>query len=60
MRLAKPSRMGPVGAVAAIGKCQPYKLSLPIQAKKEYLVFDDPGAPGRRVTKKALSRMFSG
>ncbi|MHC4581107.1 MAG: M55 family metallopeptidase, partial [Planctomycetota bacterium] len=27
-------------AVAAIGKCKPYKLSVPIKAKKEHLVFD--------------------
>jgi D-amino peptidase len=39
-------------AVAAIPRCQPYKLSLPIQAKKEYLVFDDPAKPGRKVTKE--------
>lgn len=49
-------------AVAAIPKCQPYKLSLPIQAKKEYLVFDKPAAqkqeqetpaaPARRTTKE--------
>jgi len=39
-------------AVAAIGRCKPYKLSLPIQAKKEYLVFDKPSGPGRRVTKE--------
>jgi D-amino peptidase len=39
-------------AVAAIPKCQPYKLSLPIQAKKEYLVFDDSSESGRRVTKE--------
>jgi D-amino peptidase len=39
-------------AVAAIPLCQPYTLSLPIQAKKEYLVFDGPSAQGRRVTKK--------
>jgi D-amino peptidase len=41
-------------AVAAIGRCKPYKLSLPIQAKKEYLVFDDPSGPGRRVTKEGV------
>jgi D-amino peptidase len=40
-------------AVAAIPHCKPYKLSLPIQAKKEYLVFDDPDKPGRKVTKEA-------
>ena len=39
-------------AVAAIPHCKPYKLSLPIQAKKEYLVFDDPNKPGRKVTKE--------
>jgi len=39
-------------AVSAIGHCQPYKLSLPIQAKKEHLVFDDPAKPGRKVTKE--------
>lgn len=39
-------------AVAAIANCQPYKLSLPIQAKKEYLVFDEPSGPGRRVSKE--------
>lgn len=39
-------------AVAAIPKCQPYKLSLPIQVQKEYLVFDKPSGPGRRVKKE--------
>jgi len=39
-------------AVGAIGKCQPYKLSLPIQAKKEWLVFDKADELGRRVTKE--------
>jgi len=39
-------------AVAAIPKCKPYKLSLPIQAKKEYLVFDSPSEPGRKVSKE--------
>jgi len=37
-------------AVAAIAQCQPYKLSVPIQAKKEYLVFDSPSGPGRRIS----------
>ena len=41
-------------AVAAIGRCEPYKLSLPIQAKKEYLVFDSPGGPGRRISKEGV------
>lgn len=40
-------------AVAAISRCQPYKLSLPAQAKKEHLVFDNPSAPGRKITKEA-------
>jgi len=39
-------------AVAAIPKCQPYKLTLPIQAKKEYLVFDNSSGPGRRIIKE--------
>jgi D-amino peptidase len=49
-------------AVEAIPKCQPYKLSLPIKAKKEYIVFDSPAAQkqgqdalattGRRITKE--------
>jgi D-amino peptidase len=38
-------------AVAAIGKCKPYKIAVPIKAKKEYLVFDEPGKP-RTVTKE--------
>jgi hypothetical protein len=37
--------------VAAIPKCRPYKLKLPIKAKKEYLVFDKSGA-SRRLTKE--------
>jgi D-amino peptidase len=40
-------------AMAAIGRCKPYKLSLPIQAKKEYLVFDEANKQGRKVTKEA-------
>jgi D-amino peptidase len=39
-------------AVEAIPKCQSYKLSLPIQAKKEFLVFDDSSESGHRVTKE--------
>jgi D-amino peptidase len=39
-------------AMAAIPRCQPYKLSLPIHAKKEHLVFDSPTAKGRLVTKE--------
>ena len=39
-------------AVAAIPKCKPYKLTLPIKAKKEHLVFDSPSGPGRKITKE--------
>ena len=39
-------------AVTAIPKCQPYKLTLPIQVKKEYLVFDNSSGPGRRIIKE--------
>jgi D-amino peptidase len=39
-------------AVQAIPKCKPYKLSLPIKAKKEYLVFDSSSKSGRRLTRE--------
>ena len=39
-------------AAAAIPKCKPYKLSLPIRAKKEHLVFDSPSGKGRRISKE--------
>lgn len=39
-------------AVAAIPKCQPYKLSLPVQVKKEYLVLESSSGPARRVSKE--------
>ncbi len=40
--------------MAAIPRCKPYKLTLPIQAKKQYLVFDkkDLTKPPRLVTKE--------
>jgi D-amino peptidase len=38
-------------AMAVIPKCKPYRLELPIRAKKEYLVFEGPGEP-KRVTKE--------
>ena len=47
-----PLRRAPSGPWPRFRSCQPYKLSLPIQAKKEYLVFDDPAKPGRKVTKE--------
>ncbi len=39
-------------AVAAIAKCQPYKVDLPIQARKEYLQFDSDSGPGKLITKE--------
>lgn len=39
-------------AVAAIPRCKPYTIKLPIQAKKQWLVFDNPDAPGRLETKE--------
>lgn len=39
-------------AVAAIPRCKPYKMKLPIQAKKQWLVFDTPDTPGRLETKE--------
>lgn len=47
---AKEYLMGDIAA--AIPECKPYKLTVPIQAKKEYLVFDDASKPGRKVTKE--------
>ena len=41
-------------AVAAIPKCKPYKLELPVQVKKQQLVFDDPEKKGRLVTKEGV------
>jgi D-amino peptidase len=38
-------------AMAAIPKCKPYKLDLPIKAKKQYLVFEGPSKP-KLVTKE--------
>ncbi len=32
-------------AMAAIPNCKPYKLEMPIQARKQWLVFDDPNDP---------------
>ena len=39
-------------AVAAIEQCKPYTLTLPIQAKKEHLVFEGPEKTPRRITKE--------
>jgi D-aminopeptidase len=38
-------------AVAAIPRCKPYRLELPIKAKKQYLTFEDPARP-KLVTKE--------
>lgn len=40
-------------AVAAIGRCKPYKLTLPIQAKKEYLDPSNSNSP-RRIVKEGV------
>lgn len=39
-------------AVAAIGKCSPYKIQLPIQARKQYLKFDAASDSGELITKE--------
>lgn len=39
-------------AMSVIGDCKPYKVSLPIQAKKQYLVFEKSGAEPKLVTKE--------
>ena len=41
-------------AVAAISKCRPYKLEMPIKARKQYLQFDSPSGPGKLITKEAV------
>ena len=43
---------GAKSAVAAIPRCKPYTLKLPIQAKKQWLIFDKPDGPGRLETKE--------
>lgn len=39
-------------AVAAIPKCKPYRLDLPIKAKKQYLVLPAPGSPQPKLVTK--------
>jgi hypothetical protein len=39
-------------AVAAIPKCRPYRIKLPIKARKQYLQFDSPSGPGKLITKE--------
>ena len=40
--------------VTAIPKCKPYTIATPIQAKKQYLVTDKPGAKPRLATKEGV------
>ncbi len=45
-------------AIAAIPRCKPYRIAMPIQAKKQFLVFDKtapdkPPGPGRLQTREA-------
>ena len=39
-------------AVAAIPKCKPYKITLPIKGKLQFLTFGEPGAKPKLVTKE--------
>jgi D-amino peptidase len=40
-------------AVSAIAKCRPYKIKLPIKARKQYLQFDSASGLGKLITKEA-------
>jgi hypothetical protein len=33
--------------MAALPRCKPYKIETPIQARKQWLVFDDPNDPAK-------------
>lgn len=39
-------------AMAKIGKCKPYRIEMPIKAKKQWLIFESPDAPGKLQTKE--------
>jgi D-amino peptidase len=39
-------------AMAVLPKCKPYRISTPIQAKKEYFELDEKGNPARKVGKE--------
>ena len=39
-------------SIAAIPRCRPYRLAMPVHAKRQYLVFDTPTGPGRVVTRE--------
>lgn len=41
-------------AMEAIPKCKPYRIEMPIKAKKEWLVFEAPDKPGRLTTKEGI------
>jgi len=44
--------IGAKQAMAAIGRCKPYRIALPIKAKKQYLVFERPSSQPKLVTKE--------
>lgn len=39
-------------AMALLGKAKPYTLKTPVQARKEYLVWESPSGPPKRVTRE--------
>lgn len=41
-------------AIEAIPRCKPYRIEMPIKAKKQWLVFDKPDEPGRLMTKEGV------
>lgn len=41
-------------AMAQIGKCKPYKIEVPIKAKKQWLTFESPDGPGKLQTKEGV------
>ena len=38
--------------MASIPRCKPYSLNMPIQAKKQYLIFDSQSPKGRLTVKE--------
>jgi len=41
-------------AMAQIGKCKPYKIDMPIKARKQWLTFESPDGPGKLQTKEGI------
>lgn len=41
-------------AMEAIPRCKPYRIDMPIKAKKQWLVFEKSSEPGRLMTKEGL------